>query len=88
MCRYVQGKFRELYRASIGIVPPSGEPTSYAHPPFGLTGADFLTKELLVDDTIVYLQVWDTGTLHHYYPLPPQWIDCSNWWERSGAGSL
>jgi hypothetical protein len=25
------------------------------------SGADFLTKDLLVDDTMVYLQVWDTG---------------------------
>ena len=27
-------------------------------------GADFLTKEVMVDDKLVTLQIWDTGTLN------------------------
>ncbi len=28
-------------------------------------GADFLTKEVMVDDKLVTLQIWDTGTDIH-----------------------
>ena len=29
-------------------------------------GADFLTKEVMIDDRLVTMQIWDTGKQKHY----------------------
>ncbi|KAJ3695022.1 hypothetical protein LUZ60_000399 [Juncus effusus] len=49
MNQYVNNKFSQQYKATIG--------------------ADFLTKEILIDDRIVTLQIWDTAGQERFQSL-------------------
>ncbi|CAO3672023.1 unnamed protein product [Rhizopus stolonifer] len=49
MNQYINQKFSEQYKATIG--------------------ADFLTKEVMVDDTLVTMQIWDTAGQERFQSL-------------------
>merc|ERR1712065_37013 len=49
MHQYVNRKFSNLYKATIG--------------------ADFLTKEILIDDRLVTMQIWDTAGQERFQSL-------------------
>lgn len=68
MNQYVNKKFTSQYKATIGLYLPLN-PLSprETHPLF--VGADFLTKEVVVDDKLVTMQIWDTAGQERFQSL-------------------
>jgi len=61
MTQYVLKKFSYTYKTTIGTRTPFCIVSDIILKSFIFLGADFMAKELNVDDHVVVMQIWDTA---------------------------
>jgi Ras-related protein Rab-7A len=65
MNQYVNKRFSNQYKATIGKSALTPNETNMLI----VSGADFLTRELVVDDRVVTMQLWDTAGQERFQSL-------------------